>query len=263
MLFYLGVHRPAWLGEAGVPLFLSYSTMKTVRSLPRALDRWALDSGAYTEMRHGGWTVPAKTYAAAVNRFSAECGNLDWAAPQDWLCDEQSLQATGLTVKEHQKRTIRSYLELRSMGVPVIPVLQGRASVEYYDHVEDYMKAGVNLRNAPMVGLGSIKKKESLPLSVLISSLKHEGIKLHGFGLGLKSLEYFAAKGVASADSTAWGVGARKRPGESGGDQNSLSAALLWREEIFSKLERMGVPTKNGGVVTAKQIAGPVRRKFR
>jgi hypothetical protein len=263
MLFYLGVHRPVWLAQAGVPLFLSYSTMKTVRSLPRALDRWALDSGAYTEMRHGGWTVPAKTYAAAVKRFAAECGNLDWAAPQDWLCDEKSLQATGLSVKEHQKRTTRSYLELRSMGVPVIPVLQGLASVEYYDHVEEYMKAGVNLRRAPMVGLGSIKMKASLPLSVLISSLKQDGIKLHGFGLGLKSLEYFAASGVASADSTAWSVGARKRPMESGGDQNSLAAALQWREEIFAKLERMGVPTKNGGVVTAKQIAGPVRRKFR
>lgn len=263
MLFYLGVHRPAWLAQAGVPLFLSYSTMKTVRALPRALDRWALDSGAYTEMRHGGWTVPAKTYAAAVNRYSAECGNLDWAAPQDWLCDEQSLQATGLTVKEHQKRTTKSYLELRAMGVPVIPVLQGWTEGDYLDHLEAYMKAGVNLRRVPMVGLGSIKTKSSLRVSTIITGLKHEGIKLHGFGMSLKGLEYFSASGLASADSTAWSAGARRRPMETGGDQNSLAAALAWREDVFSKLERLGVPTKNGGVVTAKQISGPVRRKFR
>lgn len=254
MLFYLGVHRPQWLAEAGVPLFLSYATMKTVRALPRAIDRWALDSGAWSQMAKGGWDVTAKTYAASIHRFKSEVGNLDWAAPQDWLCDPDSLAATGKTVAEHQRLTLENYLDLRSLGAPVIPVLQGWSRGEYLDHAEAYAKAGVNLQKAPIVGLGSIKTRQTGTLvATTINWLKSDGIRLHGFGMSLAGLERIAASGLASADSSAWSAGARYRR-ETGGP-NALSAALAWQKQVVEKLQSLGVSTNNGGTVTAHQIA--------
>ena len=255
MLFYLGVHRPQWLAEAGVPLFLSYATMKTVKALPRAIDRWALDSGAWSQMAKGGWDVTAKTYAAAIHRFKSEVGNLDWAAPQDWLCDPDSLAATGKTVAEHQRLTLENYLDLRSLGAPVIPVLQGWSHGEYLDHAEAYAKAGVDLQKAPIVGLGSIKTRQTgTRVALTITRLKMDaGFRLHGFGMSLAGLERLAASGLASADSSAWSAGARYRR-ETGGP-NALSAALAWHQQVVEKLQSIGVPTNNGGTVTAQQIA--------
>lgn len=254
MLFYLGVHRPQWLAEAGVPLFLSYATMKTVKALPRAIDRWALDSGAWSQMAKGGWDVTAKTYAAAIHRFRSEVGNLDWAAPQDWLCDPGSLAATGKTVAEHQRLTLENYLDLRSLGAPVIPVLQGWSRGEYLDHAEAYAKAGVNLQKAPIVGIGSIKTRQTgTMVATTINWLKSDGIRLHGFGMSLAGLGHLAASGLASADSSAWSAGARFR--RDTGGPNALSAALAWQKQVVEKLQSLGVSTNNGGTVTAHQIA--------
>lgn len=55
--FYLGTHRPAWLGQMDIPLFVSDHTLSQVKNLPRALGPWALDSGGFTELdMHGKWT---------------------------------------------------------------------------------------------------------------------------------------------------------------------------------------------------------------
>ena len=43
-----------------------------------------------------------------------------------------------------------------------------------------------------------------------------------------------------------------RRPDEGG--PNALRAALVYREQVVVKLERMGVSVTNGGVVTAGQI---------
>jgi len=254
MLFYLGVHRPQWLAEAGVPLFISYNTIGGVQKLPRAIERWALDSGAFSQMKKGGWTTTARQYAGAIARLRQEVGNLDWAAPQDWLCDEASLRATGKTVGEHQRLTIESYLELRSLGAPVIPVLQGWTRGDYIDHANAYEKAGVKLLRAPLVGVGTIKMRQaSTSVALLLSELKEAGLKVHGFGMSLAGFSDLAAHSLASADSVAWSRGARFRREEGG--PNELRAALVYREQVLVKLESMGVSVTNGGVVTARQIA--------
>jgi hypothetical protein len=254
MLFYLGAPRPSWLGEAGVPLFVSYNTIGSAKRLPRAIDRWALDSGAYSQMKKGGWDISARTYANGIARLQSEVGNLDWAAPQDWLCDEASLKATGRSVRDHQRLTLESYLELSGMGAPVIPVLQGWTLGQYLDHVEAYEKAGVRLKRMPLVGIGSIKTRMmSLMVANTIAWIASDGIRLHGFGMSLAGLELVASRGLASADSMAWSMGARRRPEDEGGS-NSIEAALAYRTSVLAKLKRMGVSVTNGGVVTAKQI---------
>lgn len=277
MRFYLGVHRPAWLAEAGVPLFVSHTTLRSVRTLPRALARWALDSGAYTEItKHGGWRTSAREYAASVARYGREVGKLDWAAPQDWTCDLKSRTKTGLSVEEHQTRTLRSYLELRSLGAPVIPVLQGWVTTDYWRHQEAYEKAGVALARQPVVGLGSIAERQGGALaSAIVSTLAGDGLRLHGFGVKKDGLAHYGGK-LASADSMAWSmeaIHARPLPGHTHSScSNCLEYALLWREEIIAILRKHGVKVENGekpvapsraSVVACEPCAAPVPRKPR
>jgi hypothetical protein len=79
-----------------------------------------------------------------VNRYADEIGQLDWAAPMDWMCEPWIVEKTGLSVREHQERTVANYLALRDRG-PFIPVLQGWTLEDYETCVDLYAQAGVDL----------------------------------------------------------------------------------------------------------------------
>ncbi|KKT85828.1 MAG: hypothetical protein UW85_C0012G0018 [Parcubacteria group bacterium GW2011_GWA1_Parcubacteria_45_10] len=145
MRFYLGTHQTDWLGKTEVPLFVSRRRLALRKKLPRAAGRWALDSGGFSELSmHGRWQTSAAQYVAEVRRFSAEVGNLDWAAIQDWMCEPHMLKLTGKTIAEHQALTIASYHELRSLApeIPWAPVLQGWRRADYLSCFEQYARGG-------------------------------------------------------------------------------------------------------------------------
>jgi hypothetical protein len=148
MRFYLGTHQPAWLArELGVPLLVSHRRLAGRRSLPRATGPWALDSGGFTELSlHGRWRTDAHAYAAAVRRYAAEIGYLDWA-PQDWMTENHVLARTGVSLRTHQHRTVTNYLRLRDVApdLPIIPVLQGQSSTEYHHCADIYERQGIDL----------------------------------------------------------------------------------------------------------------------
>ena len=86
--FYLGTHQPAWLARLDVPLFVSHRRLRDRHRLPRTRAGWALDSGGFTALAlHGGWRTTPAAYAAAVARYANEVGQLEWAAPQDWMVE--------------------------------------------------------------------------------------------------------------------------------------------------------------------------------
>ncbi len=90
MRFYLGTHKPHWLALVDFSLMVSHRTLAQRRTLPRARAPWALDSGGFTEIAtYGRWTIPPQAYVEAVARYAAEIGRLDWAAPQDWMCEPE------------------------------------------------------------------------------------------------------------------------------------------------------------------------------
>jgi hypothetical protein len=247
--FYLGVHQPAWLTRTTVPLFLSRVRLAPRKHLPRARGPWALDSGGFSELaKHGRWTLTAVEYVAEVRRYASEIGRLEWAATMDWMCEPDVRRKTGLSVVEHQRRTADSYVELRSLApeLPWAPVLQGWTVGEYEDHLELYARRGVDLSAAPVVGVGSICRRQAHARSVfLLDQLAREGLRLHAFGFkraGLRALRDFDALGagsdrerggVVSADSMAWSFHGRR---EGGGRQNDLGFALEWRTETLDAL---------------------------
>lgn len=249
--FYLGTHRPNWLASAGVPLFVSHGTLRSYRTLPRAVAPWVLDSLGFTELsQHGRWTIPARDYAAAARRYGAEVGSMVWAAVQDWMCEPFITAKTGLTVADHQARTIASYLDLRSIApdVPWTPVLQGWRPDDYRRHVDDYDRAGVDLRRLPVVGIGSVcRRQHTAEVEDLIRALAHRGLRLHGFGFKTLGLERLGSV-LASADSMAWSFRARREGRAVCGSTrhtncaNCLDFALAWRERVLAALAAGDAP---------------------
>lgn len=246
MKFYLGTHLPNWLRREEfrhVPLFVSRRTLARYKKLPRAIGAWALDSGGFTELSmFGKWTVPAKEYARNVERFRAEVGPIDFAAPQDWMCEPWITRKTGLTVEEHQRRTVANLIELRSLGCDVIPVLQGWTVAEYHRHVEMYDRAGLDLRAERLVGVGSVCRRQGTEEGArIIRSLAALGLLLHGFGIksgGLRMIHRY----LATADSLAWSFTARRAPplpecvGKHKACANCSKFALRWRAKLLASL---------------------------
>ncbi len=242
MDFYLGTHVPRWLSLprfAGVPLFVSARRLRDQRTWKPAATRWALDSGGFTELTmHGRWTVTPAQYVADARRWFAQIGPADWCAPQDWMCEPHMLEKTGKTVREHQELTVANYLVLRALApeLPFAPVLQGWRYADYMRHVEDYRAAGVDLAALPVVGVGSVCRRQDTGMAEeLMHDLYGVGIKAHGFGFKLKGLAR-CARWMHSSDSMAWSFQARRSPPLPGCPHRSCANcaryALEWRGKV-------------------------------
>jgi hypothetical protein len=236
VLFYLGTHRPHWLGMLDVPLFVSHRRLRSYKTMPRARSPWALDSGGFTELSmHGAWRTSEVQYAEAVQRYAEEVGLLQWAAPMDWMCEPQMLARTGLSVAGHQRLTVENYLRLREKG-PFIPVLQGWEIGDYLDCVALYADYGVDLAEVPLVGVGSVcRRQDRAEIGVIFGELADAGIACHGFGVKKRGLTAYGHL-LASADSMAWSYNARRNPPLPGCTHkncaNCVHWALRWREGV-------------------------------
>lgn len=207
--FWLGSHRANWL-EQEPDLFVSRRVLFERKKLPVAIGPWALDSGGFTELAlFGGWVTPAVQYIQDVLRFEREIGNLQWVAPQDWMCEPFLIEKTGGSVAVHQQMTIENFLRLRdALGELVIPVLQGWTQDDYHNCWGLYEENGVALEDEPLVGVGSVCRRQSTQEAARIfRSLSP--LKLHGFGVKTSGLQVYA-DALTSADSMAWSYRARR-----------------------------------------------------
>jgi hypothetical protein len=243
MKFYLGTHMPHWLERTDVPLFISRRRLAGRKTLPVAKGRWALDSGGFTELSmHGEWRTLLSTYIAEVRRYRDEIGNLDWAAPMDWMCEPWILAKTGETIATHQHRTIRNYQWLRDLApdLPFVPVLQGWVLEDYLRHADAYDRAGIDLRTEATVGVGSVcRRQHTGQIEQILGTLAASGLNLHGFGLKVGGLR-IAAHHLTSADSLSWSArGRRVQPATCGSrthasEANCLTFALQWRRHVLA-----------------------------
>jgi hypothetical protein len=243
MIFYLGVHRPNWLGTLDVPLFVSHRTLMNRRTFPRAAAPWALDSGGFTELStFGEWRTTPEQYVTHAQRYFDEVGPFDFMAPQDWMCEPWITDKTGLTIDEHQKRTVANYLELRSLtDLPVVPVVQGWERDHYLRCVDLYEAAGVNLGELDTVGLGTVcRRQDTTTAEDIVLALRP--LRIHGFGMKVTGLRRYGYL-LASADSMAWSFGGRMRKPDLHTDcalkscANCSAYALVWREKVLGSLD--------------------------
>lgn len=241
MIFYLGCHLPAWLERVDFPLFVSRTRLTHRKSLPRARGPWALDSGGFTQLDTlGRWTITADQYAVEVRRYRDEIDHLAWAAPMDWMCEPRIRARTGLTVVEHQRRTVDNYLTLRHAApdLPIIPVLQGWELADYLRCVDLYSNTGVDLSTEPLVGLGSVCRRQATgEIGAIVTALSSLGIALHGFGVKSAGLRSYSAY-LSSADSMSWSYrGRRTKPcahGRATSEANCPEFARAWRSRVLA-----------------------------
>lgn len=226
MRLYLGTHRPTWLADPEMPPMMASLNTLPKRAPWRAAVQWFIDSAGFTELQqHGRWRTSAAAHAERCSLLVERIGSVEHVSPQDWMCEPiviaggtvriagrlQTFAGTGLSVAVHQERTVTNYLELIDLAphIPWVPVLQGWDLDDYHRCADLYHMAGVDLRAAPLVGVGSVCRRESTPDAVrIIRGLADLGYRLHGFGFKQEGIEA-CWPWLASADSMAWSYNAR------------------------------------------------------
>ncbi len=156
------------------------------------------------------------------------------------------MAASGLSIVEHQARTVDNFVELQMLWAdpldcPVMPVLQGYDRSSFLRCLDLYSRAGINLRDYPLVGVGSVCRREgTAEIDAVVSALLREdpGLPLHTFGAKGAGIARYGHK-LASADSLSWSYQARRSrplPGHTHSScSNCLEYALLWRERVLAK----------------------------
>jgi hypothetical protein len=198
-----------------------------------------MDSGAFTEInKHGEFRTSPEEYAESVRRWST-CGDMLAAVSQDYMCEPAALKSTGLTVSEHQVKTIKRYEAIlkEQPGAYIMPVLQGYDPEEYVNHIEMY---GTLLDSQKWVGVGSVCKRNSNPdeLYQVFDRIKQfrPDLRLHAFGIKKTALEDKRIRSLLhTADSMAWSFNARYQDR----DANSAMEAKGYLYDILSTEKRM------------------------
>lgn len=241
--FYLGTHVLPHIDRTDVPLFVSYRQLRA-RKKKRFKQKGSVcvDSGGFSELSlYGEWTISPEEYVQGLERLQGLGLEITWAAQQDMMCEPIMLEKTGLTVREHQERTVENLQTLRSFdsSIHFIPVLQGQTLEDYFTHFEMFEIAGFDLRAEPIVGVGSVcRRQSSNEIGHIMKCLHAKGLKLHGFGVKTDGLKKYGEY-LKSSDSLAWSYGARfKPPCKSCASRNvkncanCLEYALNWREGL-------------------------------
>jgi hypothetical protein len=260
--FYLTTHMSNWLWSGQVPedvaLFVSHRRLASRKSVfaPATVKDWALDSGGFTELQmYGEWRTTPTEYVAAVRRYDEEIGNLSWAAPQDWMCEDAIINGgtfgpirfagTHLSVAQHQRRTVDNFVELSDLWNddftnPFMPALQGDDRDSYLRCWDLYDRAGIDLANYPIIGLGSVcRRQHEDEIGDIVSALlerDHE-LPIHGFGVKKQGLLKYGHL-LTTADSLAWSKDARHAAPLDGCEShincaNCVRYALRWRDQVL------------------------------
>jgi hypothetical protein len=241
--FYLGADVSGFKWD--LPVMVSHGRLRGMRVLPRATAPWICDSRGFSELsQHGKWTITPRVYADALDRYATEIGRMEWSAPQDWMCEDWILAKTGKTVADHHELTCESVAEQRQLATVerrVIPVLQGQTLADYLRHWEMYSRYGIDLLAEPVVGLGSVcRRQATTPILEIVTMLASHGLQLHGFGIKTSGIDTYGAL-LASADSFAWSYGARRRVGHCPHgvvkwEANCPIYAREWRDGVVGKV---------------------------
>ncbi|GAB2718395.1 DUF7221 family queuine tRNA-ribosyltransferase-like protein [Streptomyces bullii] len=275
-VFYLTTHMSNWLRTSRISLMVHRGRLKDYKTLPTALAPWVHDSQGFTELqRHGRHRAAPEEFVHDVRRFYTGIGNLVWSSPQDWMCEPWVItgqnwhlppthpkyfhgtrEARGLppasqpgeneqpfddAVRFHQERTVENYLELKRLApdLPFIPVLQGWELKHYDACAQLYADAGIDLRAEPVVGLGSVCRRQATDeIREIVEEFAGRGLRLHGFGVKTKGLSSYAHH-LASADSAAWSMDARRKPPLPGHTHkncaNCPDFAYAWHQRIVAQ----------------------------
>lgn len=190
-----------------------------------------LDSGGFNELgKYGKYSFTIDHYFNQINNVIKP----DYFATMDWMCEQERLDATGLTVDEHIERTVDNAIEILNKyegeSKPMV-VIQGW-------EVEDYIKCIDKLKEhdclTEKMGIGSIcREVKDDRIKNIIFACREElpNTNLHGFGIKktmLKDSE--VVKALDSSDSFAWSLSNRYNYDLRGKDRTEYLA--VWARKV-------------------------------
>lgn len=254
-VLFVGVHHPHWLSRGVLrhPAMVSRAALEHARRRtpwPRSDVEWALDSGAFSAWRRGGWKMHARQWCDEIRRYSEEIGRPVFTAGMDWPVFDEALAASGKSVEYHMAKTVENYQELHTLldrddDPYLLPTIQGRDADEYERCLFAYLQAGVDLCRAPLVGAGSLAggRRHFSELTEKVALLGEWGVgSVHAFGVyGEEKLGWMAHR-IVSADSMAWSViGKRMRPHSScrhqgRSENNCANWSQQWADEMLGRV---------------------------
>jgi hypothetical protein len=228
-----------------------------------------MDSGGYSTLsRFGKWDITPAQYVRKTAWCDRHIGNLEMAAPQDWMCEPPVIAKTGLTPGIHQIRTTINFSVLNELWPqhsdeesPYFPVLQAApGDIDgYLRHIDMYEEAGINLWDYHTVGIGTVCRIQSNKIiGLLARELNQTGLRFHWFGVKTDGIPLVwprdkHRKAFGSFDSMAWSATARYRPvllPECKGNghincANCVIWARKWRQEYI--MDTIGELRKGNG----------------
>ena len=243
MEFYFS-HLLYWLGELEVPLFISRNRLVKCRTLPKARKAWALDSG-FTELaKCGYWHSSPEEYAQDTRRFRDAIEQMSWAS-MDWMCEPWVVHGGDHGGQVFAGTRVARNLapdEPDDLDLPFVSVLQGRSLQDYEHRARMYAEAGIQLKDEPLVGLGSVCRRQGNPRDRRDRQpLRRAGpVPPRPRSQDHRCRRYGHL--LTSADSMAWSAGARRRPRlpecthRAQTCVNCPRYALLWRTKVLFAL---------------------------
>jgi len=175
-----------------------------------------LDSAGFVAAsRYGGFPWSLGDYVALAAAFPFR-----WRASADY-CVEAEVARDRDEVADRLSRTIRANRDCRRLaedfGIAdtLMPVIQGRRPEDYERCVDALW---ISLRPGSLLGAGSMCRRDIHGPEGLIAVVDHLdralplGVRLHAFGVKGSALPFLLpfAHRIASIDSQAYGVGARR-----------------------------------------------------
>jgi hypothetical protein len=242
---YLTVNTVSWLWRdelADVPMCISRNRLAGYRSTPKParVPALLLDSGGFTELKdHGRWRLTPEQFLTEVRTHLA---HIDGGQPiavvqQDMMCepvviyggktkdgvfvgtrqyiDPDEAMSYDDLVHEHQRRSTENLVTLRRLApdLHIVPVLQGFTRLQYARHAGMLEMAGIRLADEPLVGLGSVCRRQgTAEIDEIVRYFDTLGLRLHGFGVGIDGLALYGRR-LASTDSNAWSFNGRRDVG--------------------------------------------------
>ncbi|PBN42964.1 hypothetical protein [Sphingobium sp. D43FB] len=182
----------------------------------RGLSALCLDSAGFVAAaRYGGFPWTIADYVALASAYPFR-----WWASADY-CVEQEIARDREEVDDRLSRTIRANRDCRRLaddfGIAstMMPVIQGRTPSDY-ERCADALSGMI--RPGTLLGVGSMCRRDVHGPEGLVAVIDHldrvlpAGVRLHAFGVKGSALPFLRpfAHRVASIDSQAYGVGARR-----------------------------------------------------
>lgn len=227
---------------------LSYETKNNI---PKQGPEWFIDCGAYSALQKSDRHVhekPVSEYIEYLIEHIDRGVSIERWALRDWPYSQEIMEATGRTIRDHQRWSVRDHIEcleaadeLGLSGRPAaepVPVIQGRDANDYLWHL-DHMEDHGLLSRSSVVCIGSLVERSVSEVQPIIEQVRDalpSKYDLHGLGLKKSHLNNVeAVKTLDSVDSTVWSFSTMKRSGGANQTANwidNLDAFVSYRNQL-------------------------------